>query len=99
MHFTWGVTLMAHHGACPSQVRCSTGEGWNGIMYDVASTSDCSDTPEWDDPVASGCGTPVSYLFFYSFTLLVTFVMLNVFIAVILGEIVRVCRLSRDARW
>lgn len=54
-------------------------------MYDLAATGDCSSSPSWNDPVAEGCGTPGAYLFFFSFTLLVTFVMLNVFIAVILG--------------
>lgn len=53
-------------------------------MYDVANTNDCSDSPSWDDPEAQGCGTGAAYVFFFSFTLLVTFVMLNVFIAVIL---------------
>lgn len=32
----------------------------------------------------NGCGTPVAFLYFFTFTMLVTFVLLNIFIAVIL---------------
>ncbi len=53
----------------------STGENWNGFMYDVA-LDDCI-------PL-NGCGSWTIFPFLYSFTLIVTFVMLNLFIAVIL---------------
>ncbi len=50
----------------------------------------------WDDPEPSGCGSKISYAFFLSYTMIVSYVMLNVFIAVILeqfGEVVggKVC--------
>eukprot|EP01029_Cantina_marsupialis_P023747 TRINITY_DN5981_c0_g2_i1.p1 TRINITY_DN5981_c0_g2~~TRINITY_DN5981_c0_g2_i1.p1 ORF type:complete len:1476 (+),score=490.12 TRINITY_DN5981_c0_g2_i1:408-4430(+) len=71
-------------------VRAYTGESWNGIMYDLAEEpSGCISDPqyiyalgEWED---GGCGDPTfSYIFWLSFTLVITFVLLNVFIAVIL---------------
>lgn len=66
-------------------IRSSTGESWNSIMYELADTADCSEDTEWNDQPQNGCGFPVAaVVFYYSFTLLVTFVMLNVFIAVIL---------------
>jgi len=78
-------------------VRCSTGENWNGLMYDAMVTEDCVDDPQWDpntcDFVGSyadcvpinGCGSASAYIYFLSFTTLVTFIMLNVFIAVVLS--------------
>jgi hypothetical protein len=40
----------------------------------------------WSDPEPSGCGTGLAYVFFISFTLIVSFVMLNVFVAVVLEQ-------------
>ena len=77
-------------------MRASTGEAWNYIMYDLAEqapgcNSDLSYTPGmcgFDDgegcvPI-NGCGSSTAFPFFTSFTLFVTFVFLNLFIAVIL---------------
>ncbi|CAM9141405.1 unnamed protein product, partial [Phaeothamnion confervicola] len=81
--------------------RCSTGENWNGFMYDLAHNADgcvsspeyptggrawCEVTPGPDCVTLNGCGTALTYPFFYSFTLIVTFVMLNLFIGVILDS-------------
>lgn len=66
-------------------LRASTGEGWNSVMYELAASPDgCTTEPLWSDEVPRGCGSEVAFPFFISFTLLVAFVMLNVFIAVIL---------------
>jgi len=86
-------------GAILLLLRSSTGENWNGLMYDCA-LSDGTCTPasdmEFDSNVCgfsdkigcvpiNGCGDPVTpFIYFISFTLFVTFIMLNVFIAVIL---------------
>lgn len=76
-------------------VRCATGERWNDVMYELASQDNCTPDPSYDpmmcgfsdDPECislNGCGSPVAFVYLYSFTLLVTFILLNIFIAVIL---------------
>lgn len=81
-------------------MRACTGESWNYIMYDLANERDCDpDLMErpWEDKAnmcgfsndedcvrLTGCGAPHAFPFFISFTLFVTFVFLNLFIAVIL---------------
>jgi len=73
-------------------VRSSTGENWNLIMYELVNTEGgCKDDPQWDDPEPMGCGVSSAYVYFFSFILLVGFVMLNVFIAVILGALWGCC--------
>eukprot|EP00945_MAST-04E_sp_MAST-4E-sp1_P008438 g8438.t1 len=77
-------------------IRCSTGEAWNTIMWDLSSASEnCNEDPAYDPSICAfngnaegcvpvdGCGTPVAFPFFVSFTLLVTFIMLNMFIGII----------------
>ena len=55
----------------------STGENWNRIMYDCMNTSsDCIE--------GKTCGTDLAPLFFLSFILIVTHVMLNLFVLVII---------------
>ena len=74
--------------------RCATGESWNGIMHDAMTTSSevFSDRPQprCVDATASSpgdCGSPVAaVLFFMSFQLLATFVILNMMVAIILEE-------------
>lgn len=64
-------------------------------MHELSSTKDCAMDPDFDPMMCgfssaedcrplNGCGSPVAFLYFCSFTLLVTFVLLNIFIAVIL---------------
>jgi len=81
-------------------VRASTGESWNGIMYEAANQEDCVnlDALPYDDkknmcgfsndlatcePI-TGCGSPLAFLFFFSFTVFVSFVFLNLLIAVVI---------------
>ncbi|KAF1332070.1 Voltage-gated ion channel, partial [Globisporangium splendens] len=76
-------------------VRCATGERWNDLMYELSSQDDCVEDPPYNPEMCgfnntigctmlNGCGSPVAYAYLYSFTLLVTFILLNIFIAVIL---------------
>ncbi|GMF33384.1 unnamed protein product [Phytophthora lilii] len=76
-------------------VRCATGERWNDMMYELANQEDCEPDPPYnpnscgittdiDCVPMNGCGSPVAFIYLYSFTLLVTFILLNIFIAVIL---------------
>ena len=65
-------------------ISASTGENWNGLMADLAVESECNPDPRWDDETPTGCGTPAAVPFFYTYELLVSFVALQIFVAVIL---------------
>lgn len=57
----------------------STGEDWNRIMYDCSHVApDCI--------VGETCGSSFAAVYFISFILLVTYVMLNLFILVIIQQ-------------
>jgi hypothetical protein len=77
-------------------LRLCTGEAWGNFMYDIAdSIQDCRDDPDYDASMCGfndgpgcvpldGCGTSIAFPYFISFTLLVGFVYLNLFIGYIL---------------
>ena len=77
--------------------RMATGESWQAIMYDCARKRsilfECVSKPEYADMYnketkeleIEGCGDPVlAYVYFLSFMLTVSFIFLNLFIAIIL---------------
>ena len=77
--------------------RCITGEAWNGIMYDLMVTTDCTQNPTWADTVAKRTETGLSYAtigctpgagitrtFFLAYVVFASFVFLNLFVAVII---------------
>ena len=58
-------------------LKMATGEDWNVFMFDCARTStSCT--------AGLGCGNAVSYIYFMSFKLVITFIMLNLFILIVL---------------
>ena len=73
-------------------LRCVTGEGWNLIMTDL--TLDMSHTGEecienqtfedWKQDGVKGCGSYISYAFFFTFVVLSQMVFINLFIAFVL---------------
>ena len=75
-------------------IRISTGEAWNDIMFDCARergiTFQCVNDPSYEEIIANGgepngCGSQVSaFLYFISFMVIVSFIFLNLFIAIIL---------------
>ena len=69
----------------------ATGEGWVGIMYDVARQPSidftCMQKQSYDSKEKiglQGCGSTAAYMYFMAFILLVSLVFLNLFIAIIL---------------
>ena len=72
--------------------RSSTGENWNYLMNDAARSSSidfpCVQSQSYlqrQENGVQGCGSPViSNLYFISFQIYVTFILLNLFIAIIL---------------
>ncbi|KAH8064513.1 hypothetical protein JL722_1389 [Aureococcus anophagefferens] len=79
-----------------SLLRFATGENWNGFMHDVARAAHCADDPEYDDDVCAfngdapgcvpvdGCGSTLIYPYLLSFSIVVAFVFVNLFIGVVL---------------
>lgn len=81
-------------------LRFSTGENWNGFMHGLLEEREmCDPNPEFnisspwclreeDNPNCSkinGCAAGISvFIYFYSFTMIVSFVILNMFVAVVL---------------
>lgn len=64
-------------------------------MHDLASAQDCTPDPSYDAAVCgfhnfdgcipiNGCGSTAAYYYLSSFTLLVSFVLFNIFIAIVL---------------
>lgn len=64
-------------------------------MHELANTQNCVSDPSYDDNVCGfhnfdgclpleGCGSTIAYYYLCTFTLLVTFVLLNIFIAIVL---------------
>ena len=87
-------------GAMLLLLRFSTGENWNGFMRSIISSkSDCELNPTFNEtspwcltrdnnpnctPI-NGCGAGFSaFVYFYSFTLLISFVILNLFVCIVL---------------
>uniref|UniRef100_A0A158PBQ3 EF-hand domain-containing protein n=1 Tax=Angiostrongylus cantonensis TaxID=6313 RepID=A0A158PBQ3_ANGCA len=68
--------------------RCATGEGWQDIMMACGAQKDCaragSDEINYDK--GQTCGSSVSYAYFTSFVFLSSFLMLNLFVAVIMDN-------------
>lgn len=65
--------------------RVVTGEDWQLIMLGSnRSPPDCSYKPE--DGGTSTCGSPLSYVYFITFVLLVFFLVINLFVAVIMDN-------------
>jgi len=81
-------------------LRCSTGEAWNSIMHAlVRDGENCDPNPTYDISVCgfegsdprtcvpiNGCGNSLAIPFFMLFTLIVSYVMVNLVIAVILDN-------------
>lgn len=69
------------------QFRTSTGESFNYMMYDMATSQPgCDPNPAWNANPPTGCGIGGgAELYMLSFTMLVSFIMMNLFVAVIIS--------------
>lgn len=70
-------------------LRCSTGERWHKIMYDVVGdrpgcTSETQSPEDLNLNGPNGCGNVLGYVYFVVFIITVTFVVLNLFVAAVL---------------
>ena len=76
-------------------MRCSTGEAWNSVMMDAGRTRSilfqCNPEADYYSILANnmqtdGCGNSLAVPYFYSFTLIVSQIFLNLFIAIIIDS-------------
>ncbi|XP_023340259.1 muscle calcium channel subunit alpha-1, partial [Eurytemora carolleeae] len=68
--------------------RSATGEAWQEIMLDCIHKPEARCDPKSDDkdPDGLGCGTDVAYFYFISFFVVCSFLILNLFVAVIMDN-------------
>ncbi|CAD6185181.1 unnamed protein product [Caenorhabditis auriculariae] len=68
--------------------RCATGEGWQDIMMAAVQGKDCAraNSDKINLEKGQSCGSNVSYAYFTSFVFLSSFLMLNLFVAVIMDN-------------
>jgi hypothetical protein len=59
-------------------LRCSTGEDWNRVVYDLSKTTHCIK--------GETCGSQFAFIYFIFLIMVVSYVMLNLFILVILQQ-------------
>ncbi|XP_071506831.1 voltage-dependent calcium channel type A subunit alpha-1-like isoform X9 [Diadema antillarum] len=73
--------------------RCATGEAWQSIMMSCLPGAPCA-SPTGGPVTKFDCGSTFSYIYFVSFSFLCSFLMLNLFVAVIMDNF---DYLTRDA--
>ncbi|MCJ8731267.1 hypothetical protein PDJAM_G00197620 [Pangasius djambal] len=78
-------------GALMLLFRSATGESWQEIMLSCLASQECEPDPSIAPPFISpdhegGCGTDFAYFYFVSFIFFSSFLMLNLFVAVIMDN-------------
>ncbi|XP_030647627.1 voltage-dependent R-type calcium channel subunit alpha-1E [Chanos chanos] len=78
-------------GALMLLFRSATGESWQEIMLSCLGGKECEPDPSIAPPFTSpdhegGCGTDFAYFYFVSFIFFSSFLMLNLFVAVIMDN-------------
>ncbi|XP_018318088.1 voltage-dependent calcium channel type A subunit alpha-1 [Mycetomoellerius zeteki] len=64
--------------------RCATGEAWPNIMLSCVKGRPCD--PKAEKSEQDGCGSNIAYAYFVSFIFFCSFLMLNLFVAVIMDN-------------
>lgn len=73
--------------------RSSTGEDWNKIMHELTLQPDgkgnCIDDQDYfvylnNEEVSKGCGSSFSYIYFFAFTIIVTWLIINLAVAAVI---------------
>merc|ERR1719163_791161 len=73
--------------------QCLTGDGWSAIMDDALVTEERGCDPY---AVPSDCGSPIAIPYFIAYTIIGTFVMLNLVVAVILENFTSLGNVNPD---
>lgn len=73
--------------------RSSTGEDWNKIMHELSQTTNgkgnCIEDQDWfvyksNEFTAKGCGSNFSFIYFFAFTIIVTWLIINLSVAAVI---------------
>lgn len=72
-------------------MRCATGEDWNVIMYELANTTGYDGEPcreqtyeEQQRDGIMGCGSPISFVYCFSFVVIITMLIINLSVAAVI---------------
>jgi hypothetical protein len=68
-------------------MRCSTGENWNLVMTDLLNQENCASNQTYEKLQANGingCGSSLSYLYFISFMVVLSMVVMNLSVAAVI---------------
>ena len=79
-------------------MRCATGEDWNLIMYELANTEgyngvQCREQT-YEERMAEGtlgCGSKFSYVYFFSFIVIITMLIMNLAVAAVIQGLNTAC--------
>merc|ERR1719498_2217698 len=82
--------------ACLLLFQCLTGDGWSAIMDDAMISEERGCDPAPEDGSPSDCGSPLALPYFISFTVIGSFVMLNLVVAVILENFTSLGNVNPD---
>ncbi|VDP85060.1 unnamed protein product [Echinostoma caproni] len=78
--FSEGLLLLFRHiFSSPTPHSCATGENWQEIMLDCTAGKEC-------ESAGDTCGSTFTYPYFVTFNFLCSFLMLNLFVAVIMDN-------------
>ena len=79
-------------------IRCATGEDWNVLMYELANKEGyngvaCRDQTFEEQQMQGilGCGSDFSFVYFFSFTILVTMLIMNLAVAAVIQGLKTAC--------
>uniref|UniRef100_A0A4W6G2M6 Calcium voltage-gated channel subunit alpha1 E n=1 Tax=Lates calcarifer TaxID=8187 RepID=A0A4W6G2M6_LATCA len=73
-------------GALMLLFRSATGESWQEIMLSCLGRQQCETDPSLTSDQEGGCGSDFAYFYFVSFIFFSSFLMLNLFVAVIMDN-------------
>ena len=85
--------------------RLSTYDGWNDIMHDTMRVNTqyfyCVDYPTYNDVLANGgdaigCGFAYASVYFILFILIIPFMFLNIFVAIVVASVMEIAALSES---
>ena len=72
-------------------MRCATGEDWNVIMYELANTQGydgvaCIPEQSFEETQVEilGCGSEISFVYFFSFMIVITMLIMNLAVAAVI---------------
>ncbi|XP_029356757.1 voltage-dependent R-type calcium channel subunit alpha-1E [Echeneis naucrates] len=85
-HITQHNNFKTFSGALMLLFRSATGESWQEIMLSCLGGQQCETDPSIGSDQEGGCGSDFAYFYFVSFIFFSSFLMLNLFVAVIMDN-------------